>query len=93
MEREEKEKEEEEKRKRMNELELKAADEAKAEMIASEDKNKYPGVPDENTVARWSDELSNRRQYLNFLRALVEETMVLKQKITQLYEGICALSC
>jgi len=72
----------------MNELELKAADEAKAETMVSEDKKKYPGVPDENTVTRWSDELSNRRQYLNFLRALMEETMILKQKITPLYEGI-----
>ena len=87
MEREIKEKEEEEKRKKMNELELKAAEEASMEAAKADVKQKYPGLPNESILKRWSDELANRRQYLNFLRALMEEAAVLKQKITQLYEG------
>ena len=42
-------------------------------------------------VNRWSEELANRRQYLNFLSTLQEELYILRQKVVQLHENITTL--
>lgn len=39
-------------------------------------------------ITRWSDELTNRRQYLSFLQTLQEEMHLHSTKITQLHESI-----
>eukprot|EP01042_Synura_sphagnicola_P001824 gene1824-2141_t len=39
-------------------------------------------------IDRWSQELSNRRQYLGFLRSLQEDTQLSHQKIIQLRESV-----
>ena len=55
---------------------------------AAEHEPRYPGIVSDSVVERWSHELANRRQYLNFLRGLMEEAAVFKAKVTQFYEGI-----
>ena len=86
LEREESEKAEAEMRKKMSEAELKEIDDAKGPAAGKE--ISYPGIASDQVVDRWSQELVNRRQYLNFLRGLMEEAAVFKTKLTQLYEGI-----
>lgn len=84
MEREIKEKENEERRKRMGDSAL----EEMVEPMSDDIDPARPAVPSQLVVDRWSQELVNRRQYLNFLRGLYEEASILKSKITQLYESI-----
>ena len=86
LEREESEKAEAEMRKKMSEAELKEIDDAKDPAAGKE--ISYPGIASDQVVDRWSQELVNRRQYLNFLGGLMEEAAVFKTKLTQLYEGI-----
>lgn len=86
LEREESEKAEAEMRKKMSEAELKEIDDVKGPAAGKE--ISYPGIASDQVVDRWSQELVNRRQYLNFLRGLMEEAAVFKTKLTQLYEGI-----
>ena len=42
----------------------------------------------EYVIERWSQELANRRQYLNFLRTLQDEIRTTREKIVQLSESI-----
>jgi hypothetical protein len=77
--------EEIEKMERMNEAQAKEYQ----EMLAAQPKPvNYPGVPNDRIVDRWGQELVNRRQYLNFLRSLQEESNLLRIKMTQYYESI-----
>jgi len=48
----------------------------------------FGGYSEEKVVVRWSDELTNRRQYLGFLRTLQDEMQVHHLKITQLHANI-----
>ena len=86
LEREESEKAEAERRKKMSEAEIRELEDAKGP--AAENESRYPGIVSDQVVDRWSQELANRRQYLNFLRGLMEEAAVFKTKVTQFYEGI-----
>lgn len=45
-------------------------------------------VPSEKLVDRWLKELSNRRQYLGFLRTLQDEMKSLYEKVTQIVDSI-----
>jgi hypothetical protein len=71
--------------KRMNEAQAKEYQ----EMLESQPKPpRYPGIPSDRIVDRWSQELVNRRQYLNYLRSLQEEANLLRIKMTQYYENL-----
>ena len=45
-------------------------------------------VPSEKLVDRWLKELSNRRQYLGFLRTLQDEMKSLYEKVTQIVDSV-----
>ena len=45
-------------------------------------------VTSDDTIARWSSELSNRRQYLSFLRTLQDEVRSIQEKIGQFVDSI-----
>jgi hypothetical protein len=44
----------------------------------------------EKVIIRWSEELTNRRQYNSFLQTLQEEMFLHSSKVTQLHENIAA---
>ena len=45
-------------------------------------------ITPEETISRWSAELSNRRQYLSFLRTLQDEVRSIQEKIGQFVDSI-----